>query len=266
MNTPAHRLTNINRQIEDIRVMLSSINDILGNIQSEVDMLKAESSRKTQINSIPINNLTLISEEELKTKLSNDTFRTARIIRQQEEEDENEYILVATDGSVCTERERRSAAFAVVFSDTSPLNIVENTQETSSSTLPEILAIASAIEVLAELKLNKAIITSDSTSAIEFISNSLKLNTDTKTTKKIFEKSKLIESRIIKIRGLTNQFKVLILLHTKAHQRVGLDPYSRLNNLADIISRESASRQLRKSFPISTSSVNSSTSTANNNG
>ena len=210
--------------------MLSSINDILGNIQSEVDTLKAESSSKTQINSIPIKNLTLISEEELKTKLSNDTFRTARIIRQQEEEDENEYILVATDGSVCTERERRSAAFAVVFSDTSPLNIVENTQETSSSTLPEILAIASAIEVLAELKLNKAIITSDSTSAIEFISNSLKLNTDTKTTKKIFEKSKLIESRITKIRRLTNQFKVLVLLHTKAHQRVGLDPYSRLNN------------------------------------
>ena len=263
MNTPAHRLTNINRQIEDIKVMLSSINDILGNIQSEVDTLKAESSSKTQINSIPIKNLTLISEEELKTKLSNDTFRTARIIRQQEEEDENEYILVATDGSVCTERERRSAAFAVVFSDTSPLNIVENTNETSSSTLPEILAIASAIEVLAELKLDKAIITSDSTSAIEFISNSLKLNIDTKTTKKIFEKSKLIESRIIKIRGLTNQFKVLVLLHTKAHQRVGLDPYSRLNNLADIISRESASRQLRKSFPVSTSSVNSSSSTAN---
>ena len=263
MNTPAHRLANINRQIEDIRVMLSSINDILGNIQSEVDMLKAESSSKTQINSIPINNLTLISEEELKTKLSNDTFRTARIIRQQEEEDENEYILVATDGSVCTERERRSAAFAVVFSDTSPLNIVENTQETSSSTLPEILAIASAIEVLAELKLNKAIITSDSTSAIEFISNSLKLNTDTKTTKKIFEKSKLIESRITKIRRLTNHFKVLVLLHTKAHQRVGLDPYSRLNNLADIISRESASRQLKKSFPVSTSPVNSNSSTAN---
>ena len=171
MNTSAHRLSNINRQIEDIKVMLSSINDILGNIQSEVDTLKAESSSKTQINSIPIKNLTLISEEELKTKLSNDTFRTARIIRQQEEEDENEYILVATDGSVCTERERRSAAFAVVFSDTSPLNIVENTKETSSSTLPEILAIASAIEVLAELKLDKAIITSDSTSAIEFISN-----------------------------------------------------------------------------------------------
>ena len=246
--------------------MLSSINDILGNIQSEVDISKAESSSKTQINSIPIKNLTLISEEELKTKLSNDTFRTARIIRQQEEEDENEYILVATDGSVCTERERRSAAFAVVFSDTSPLNIVENTTETSSSTLPEILAIASAIEVLAELKLNKAIITSDSTSAIEFISNSLKLNIDTKTTKKIFEKSKLIESRITKIRRLTDQFKVLVLLHTKAHQRVGLDPYSRLNNLADIISRELASRQLRKSFPVSTSSVDSSTSTANNDG
>ena len=263
MNTSAHRLSNINRQIEDIKVMLSSINDILGNIQSEVDTLKAESSSKTQINSIPIKNLTLISEEELKTKLSNDTFRTARIIRQQEEEDENEYILVATDGSVCTERERRSAAFAVVFSDTSPLNIVENTQETSSSTLPEILAIASAIEVLAELKLNKAIITSDSTSAIEFISNSLKLNTDTKTTKKIFEKSKLIESRITKIRHLTKHFKVLVLLHTKAHQRVGLDPYSRLNNLADIISRESASRQLKKSFPVSTSSVNSNSSTAN---
>ena len=88
MNTPPHRLANLNRQIEDIRVMLSSINDILGNIQSEVDMLKTESSSRTQINSIPINNLTLISEEELKTKLSNDTFRTARIIRQQEEEDD----------------------------------------------------------------------------------------------------------------------------------------------------------------------------------
>ena len=99
MNTPAHRLTNINRQIEDIRVMLSSINDILGNIQSEVDILKAESSSKTQINSIPINNLTLISEEELKTKLSNDTFRTARIIRQQEEEDDtNELLLGQTAG------------------------------------------------------------------------------------------------------------------------------------------------------------------------
>ena len=267
MNTTPYRLENLNRQIEQIRVMLSSINDTLGNIQSELDMLKTESTNRTQINNIPINNLTLISEEELKTKLSNDMFRTARIIRKQEEEDDsNVNILVATDGSVCTERERRTAAFAVIFSDTSPLNIVENTNESSSSTLPEILAIATAIEVLAELKLDKAIIMSDSTSAIEFISNSLKLDIDTKTTKKILEKSKQIESKIFKIRGLTNQFKVLVLLHTKAHQRVGLDPYSRLNNLADIKSRESASRQLRKSFPISTSSVNSSTSTANKDG
>ena len=81
MNTLPHRLANLNRQIEEIRVMLSSINDTLGNIQSEVDMLKTESTSRTQINSIPINNLTLISEEELKTKLSNDIFRTARIIR-----------------------------------------------------------------------------------------------------------------------------------------------------------------------------------------
>ena len=84
-------------------------------------MLKTESTNRTQVNNIPINNLTLISGEELKTKLSNDMFRTARIIRNQEEEDNsNVNILVATDGSVCTERERRTAAFAVIFSDTSP--------------------------------------------------------------------------------------------------------------------------------------------------
>ena len=139
MNTLSHRLASFNRQIEQIRVMLSSINDTLGNLQTELVMLKTESTNKTEINNIPINQITLISEEELKTKLSNDMLRTARIIKKQEEDDDsNEYILVATDGSVCTERERRSAAFAVIFSDTSPLNIVENTNETSSSTLPEI--------------------------------------------------------------------------------------------------------------------------------
>ena len=75
----------------------------------------------------------------------------------------------------------------MIFSDTSPLNIVENTNESSSSTLPEILAIATAIETLAELKLNKVIITSDSTSAIKFINNTLKLDTDTKQQRKIWK-------------------------------------------------------------------------------
>ena len=121
MNTLSHRPASFNRQIEQKRVILSSINDTLGNLQSELDMLKTESTNKTEINNIPIKQLTLISEEELKTKLSNDMLRTARIIRKQEEEDDsNEYILVATDGSVCTERERRTTAFAVIFSDTSP--------------------------------------------------------------------------------------------------------------------------------------------------
>ena len=73
---------------------------------------------------------------------------------------------------VLNEKEGLPAAFAVIFNETSPLNIVKNTNENSSSTLPEILAIATAIETLAELKLNKVIITSDSTSAIEFINDS----------------------------------------------------------------------------------------------
>ena len=59
--------------------------------------------------------------------------RTAKIIRKPaEDDDSNENILVATDGSVCTEREKRAAAFAVIFNETSPLNIVENTNESSS--------------------------------------------------------------------------------------------------------------------------------------
>ena len=75
MNTRPHRLANFNRQIEQIRVMLSSINDTLGNIQSELDMLKTESTNRTEINNIPINHSTLISEDELKTKLNNDTLK-----------------------------------------------------------------------------------------------------------------------------------------------------------------------------------------------
>ena len=215
--TLPHRLASFNRHIDQIRVMLTSIIETLGTLQSELDKIKTESTNRSEINNIPINHLTIISDEELKTKFKNDTLRAAKIIRKPaDDDDSNDNILVATDGSVCTERERRVAAFAVIFNETSPLNIVENMNESSSSTLPEILAIATAIETLAELKLNKVIITSDSTSAIEFISNSLKLDTDTKTTKKILEKSKQIEKKMMKIRSLTNH-KVLILLHTKAH-------------------------------------------------
>ena len=57
--------------------MLTAINETLGNLQSELDKIKTESTNRSEINNIPINQLTLISEEELKTKLNNDMLRAA---------------------------------------------------------------------------------------------------------------------------------------------------------------------------------------------
>ena len=100
--------------------MLTSINETLGTLQSELDKIKTESTNISEINNIPINHLTIISDEELKTKFKNDTLRAAKIIRKPaDDDDSNDNILVATDGSVCTERERRAAAFAVIFNETS---------------------------------------------------------------------------------------------------------------------------------------------------
>ena len=47
-----------------------------------------------------------------------------------------------------------------------------------------------AIEILADLKLEKAIITSDSTLAMDFINDSLKINAETKLQRKLLKSQK----------------------------------------------------------------------------
>ena len=87
-----------------------------------------QNTNRSAVSNIPLNHLTLISDDELQIKLDNDTIRGAKIIRKiSDDEDSTDNILTTADGSVCAERERITSAFEVIFKETSPLNIVENT-------------------------------------------------------------------------------------------------------------------------------------------
>ena len=140
---------------------------------------------------IPTSSLTMITKEELDRKKEEDIFKGTRTIAVKNETKISKILLIATDGSLIQSRSRRVATSAIIFGENSILNSTEVCTDSTSSTTPEIMAIFAAQNKMVEIGLKNSAITSNSVSAINYVSDLLNSPMLTKSQSKIASAQKL---------------------------------------------------------------------------
>ena len=136
--------------------------------------------------------------------------------------------MIGTDGSLVGRKSRTVTTCSVIFSETSILNTTFKCNETSSSSIPEIIAILEAIRIAKDAKLDKIIIAMDSHAAMNFIEDIGNSPVLTKRQLKIAEKSNTIKEKTEQTRNIIKAFKYLMLIHQKSHTGRAFDNYSTL--------------------------------------
>ena len=129
------------------------------------------------------------------------------------------------------------------------MNTTFKCNDTSSSSIPEIIAILEAIRIAKDSRLDKIIINTDSHTAMNYVEDINNSQVLKKILLKIAEKSNTINEKTEQTRNRIETFKFLILIHHKSHTGRVFDNYTTLNELADITDKKKAIAELSKLFP-----------------
>ena len=123
------------------------------------------------------------------------------------------------------------------------MHITFKCNDTSSSSVPEIIAILEAIRIAKDSRLDKIIIATDSHTAMNYVEDIKNSQVLTKRQLKIAEKSNTIKEKTKQTRNRIETFKLLMLIHQKSHTGRAFDNYTRLNDLVDITAKENLSQR-----------------------
>ena len=237
-------------RLAELKMNTKSIVDQIENIEKELETI-IEKENPDQVEDSASTNFTYTDEKSISDKINESQFTKPKIIRDTRTPDERKMptVLIGTDGSLVGRKSRTVATCSVIFGEASILNTTFKCNDTSSSTIPEIMAILEAIKIAKDAKLDKIVIATDSHSAMNFIEDIGNSPVLTKKQSKIAEKSNAIKDTTEETRSRINAFKYLILVHQKSHTGRAFDKYTRLNELADITAKEKAIAELSKLFP-----------------
>ena len=136
-----------------------------------------------------------------------------------------------TDGSLIQAKSRRVARLAVVFGENSTLNDTAVCPDSTSSTTPEVMAIIEALNKMQAIGLKNALITSDSTSAINYIHDLFNAPATTRIQTALNNNSPSIKKSTKDIKDIIKNLNYVILIHTKGHQNNDFDAISRLQTV-----------------------------------
>ena len=165
-----------------------------------------------------------------------------------------ECILVCTDGSLQVANGVRAAAYSSSFGPQSPhLNFSSPSIDTSSSTIPEILAMSHALQTAIILNIKKLIIFTDSTPAATLVGTAVLSSIhQSHDLSSLSKKIPLLKSIFNTIHNNAKKLEILALCHLNAHQSI-TDLVSATNSIADALAKEEAKANLLLKLPQSAS-------------
>ena len=190
-----------------------------------------------------------MTKEDVLEKIQDDSTNSSKVILDKnKEEKESELVLIGVDGSLVKARSRTSTATAVIFSESSILNEVFTTSSKKSSSEPEIIGALVALQKSINLNLKQVVISSDSTSAISFLTEHFDNEVKSNDFKKHLE-NRQISNLVKSLEKAPDKFVYFAVVHTHAHRVVPGCIWTSLNNLADSRSRRAAQDQLKTWSP-----------------
>ena len=242
-------INNILRRLENTKYKIFGIITEIEEIEDRVRKIEKQDSQDTEIEGIQRQNLTTVTKEDVLEKIQDDTTDSSKVILEKnKEEKENELILIGVDGSLVKAKSRTSTATAIIYSEYSILNEVFTTSSKKSSSEPEIIGALVALQKSINLNLKQVVITSDSTSAISFLTELIDNEVKSNDYKKHLE-NRQIQQLAKSLEKAPEKFVYLALVHTHAHKVVPGCIWTALNNFADTRSRRAAQEQLKTWTP-----------------
>ena len=92
-------INNVSRRPEKVKFKLVVVLAEIDGLENTVKEIKSKSTNTDEIERLPRTNFTTISKSEANEKKQDDKMNTSRIIFDKEKNEDNEVILVASDGS-----------------------------------------------------------------------------------------------------------------------------------------------------------------------
>ena len=164
--------------------------------------------------------------------------------------DTTEVVFVCSDGSLMVANGIRAAAYSTSFGPQAPhLNFSCSTNDTSSSTIPELLGINHALQTSIILNVRNLVIFTDSTSAA--------ITAGTAILAQIFQSQELLslvkKNEILRpifenLYSNGQKMSILAICHQDAHQAI-TDEVSATNSIADALAKEEAKSSLLSKLP-----------------
>ena len=163
-------LIRIKARLAELKLNTKSIVDQIENIEKEIETI-IENENPDHVEESASTNFTFTDEKSISDKINESQFTKPKVIKDTRSPDERKMptVLIGTDGSLVGRKSRTVATCSVIFGEASILNTTFKCNETSSSTIPEIIAILEAIRIAKDAKLDKIVIATDSHSAMNFI-------------------------------------------------------------------------------------------------
>ena len=211
-------LIRIKSKLEELKQNTRLIINQIENTKTEIEKTIAKENTD-HVDESASNNFTFTDEKSINEKINESLFTKPKVIKDIKSADEKKKptVLIGTDGSLVGRKSRTVATCSVIFSETSILNTTFKCNETSSSSILDIIAILEAIRIAKDAKLDKIIIATDSHAAMNFIEDIGNSPVLTKRQLKIAEKSNTIKENTEQTRNRIKAFKYLILIHQKSH-------------------------------------------------
>ena len=154
-------------------------------------------------------------------------------------------VRIATDGSIVNKRGRKVGAYAVYYSEASPLNEAGLVNNTASSMLPEVAAIVRALQISKDEGLQMIMLITDNMASIIFTSLAKQPATNSRKLQEFLSENPKLEDYAKQIETLMKSFRFVAIVWQKSHTNERT-VNSRANEAADTLARERANEILMK--------------------
>ena len=189
-------LIRIKNKLEELKQNTRLIINEIENIETEIEKTIAKENTD-HVDKSASNNFTFTDEKSINENINESPFTKPKVIKDIRSADEKKKptVLIGTDGSLVGRKSRTVATCSVIFSESSTLNTTFKCNNTSSSSIPEIIAILEAIRIAKDSRLDKIIIATDSHAAMNYVEDINNSQVLTKRQLKIAEKSNTIKEK-----------------------------------------------------------------------
>ena len=164
--------------------------------------------------------------------------------------DTTEVVFVCSDGSLMVANGIRAAAYSTSFGPQAPhLNFSSSTNDTSSSTVPELLGINHALQTAIILNIRNLVIFTDSTSAAITAGTAILAQIhQSQELLSLVKKIELLKPIFENLYSNGQKMSILAICHQDAHQAI-TDEVSATNSIADALAKEEAKSSLLSKLP-----------------